>query len=266
MTGGENVPEVLILGDSIAAGTGLNLNEDKYSSLFLNNTNMNGLNLAKSGYDSTDLLNQLGRIKTDKYQVLLLSIGANNILHSLTSRSTSIGLIIGNAYLSSNDEDFASSISNLQDLFESEDIIAEFHEGIHQFEQELPLILNAIYETNKDAEVYIQTIYNPFKGFKHTYEDEVVMDLETIADYYISQLNQIIENAVNTQNQVLNRNCILVDIYDAFKSSDVDYVNANFSRLYKDFEFDPHPNKEGHQKIADAIFYRWKEYHGLLAK
>jgi len=253
---GDTKPTILTFGDSIASGYALKKTSKRYSTLLSTLTNTKEENKAVAGYDSSDLLAQLDRMTSDNRNVIFVSIGANNILGVVSSKLDSYKTTIGLAVATKNTEAIANAMKQVQNDFESDTMETNFLAGVSLFEEELPKIIDKMHQMWPNTPIFIQTIYNPYVGF--VYGDD--LDMESVSDKYIVMLNNIIK--ANCDNYSF---LYLVDIYEAFENSQDDYINANFS-LDSNFNFDPHPNDLGHQKICDTYFSVWENLNYIRSE
>lgn len=159
----------LSLGDSIAEGTGLEGFEHKqetafvegsYAYLFKNYlatrySNINAISYAKSGDDSADLLLKLQnnvalRQSVENADIISICIGANDILGPATNN---IGDLIINGT----------------------DISPKLQEGLNNFTQNFPQIVNLLHELNPNAVKIFTNVYNPFRELMSAQSD-VLLD------------------------------------------------------------------------------------------
>ncbi|CAK7036311.1 MAG: hypothetical protein EUB_02565 [Eubacterium sp.] len=121
-----------------------------------------------------------------------------------------------------------------------------------------PAILNALHEQAPEAEIYWNTLYNPFYGetlnlselfpnlaekFPLIFKQFETIDLSGYGAYYIEDMNQaFLQNTEDYHS---------IDIYGAFNSPDLTNVEIKNIDGTPILNFDPHPNLKGHQLIAD---------------
>lgn len=210
---------VTAFGDSIAAGYGLDDQNNNYIALFSQNIGAQYKNNAVSGYDSNDLLKQLksGRYSKDidNANIVILSIGGNDILHQKDLMLETIK----NAYLHGG-EYFTDELNQ---------IYAEFENNLRDS-------INLIKTRNPNASVIIQTIYNP--AIKQGYYVSVI-NVGKLADKYIQKLNDSILSVCTGVNNVY-----IFDIVDKMNDDE-----NNFYNLEKDFDI--HPTVTGHKTLSD---------------
>jgi len=220
--------KIVAFGDSIAAGYGLESQQDNYLSIFAKNLSATLVNNAISGYDSRNLkeLLQSGTKNGDIRQanVIVLSIGGNDLLHNSE-------MIIGtlkNAYLQGGD-------------YFTEEINAIYN----NFENNLNEIITIIRNINPNCSIIIQTLYNPAleQGYKVS-----VIDAAKPIDKYIVRLNESIVSVCKGKHNVF-----VFDIYDEMNKD-----KDNFYELKT--EFDIHPTKKGHASMAELFTKYYNEY------
>ena len=218
---------ITAFGDSIAAGYGLESQADNYLSLFAKNIGATLINDAVRGYDSDDLVSLLsgGKMNADikNAQIIILSIGGNDILHN----SEQIISVIKQAALQGG-EYFPESINSIYT----------------NFEKNLATVFSQINGINPNVKIIIQTVYNPAlsQGYKIS-----VIDASKIIDKYISELNESIISVSSNFDNV-----IVFDVADEM-NKDAD----NFYNL-KD-KMDIHPTKKGHYVLSQLYTQFYNE-------
>ena len=256
-------PEYLALGDSIASGYGLpgynpNLQTSPaaaYPSIVGGTLGLALEDDAFDGLDSAELLDELEDMNSveqySKVKTVTLSIGSNDILEPFLNivadklgcnpedvSSTLADMFKQNpqalsAALSALDADDGTGLKNNADL----------NNAASGFSQNFQSIISAIKTDMPNAKIYVTNAYNPYEGIKLPYGTGI-LDLGGIADGYIRTLNSAFSKS--------STDYTLVDTYSAFSQSlqtGTSLVNANLAT----FNFDPHPNADGHQKIANMI-------------
>ena len=220
--------KITAFGDSIAAGYGLESQDDNYLTLFSKNIGAVLTNDAVSGYDSDDLVSLISSGKADgdikNADIIILSIGGNDILHN----SDEIISVIKQAALHGG-EYFPESIN-----------------GIYlNFEKNLTAVFTHIQSVNPNASVIIQTLYNP--ALKQGYKISVI-DASKLIDKYIVRLNESIFSVSGQFESVT-----VFDVADEM-NKDAD----NFYNL-KD-NFDIHPTKNGHLTLSELYTKYYNNY------
>lgn len=249
----ENAFVYVALGDSIAYGYGLiDFDNERYSALIddkiSDSRNYTSLNYAVNGDDSTDLINLIksGGVPELKHADLItVSIGANNVLGSSLAKLSEYYL-----YETSVTDENLKKIRIPQIYNE---MMQQNADGTARFATDIVTITELIKSEAPDAQIIFQTIYNPYRKLDLTFDFiENTLDLAQETDRLVTSLNSIIvSNAKKLGYDV-------ADVYSAFNALD-NVVNADsFSGNISDFatsifEADPHPNKLGHQVIAETI-------------
>ena len=145
---------VVFLGDSIAQGYGLNdVEKERYSSLIAEKSGCTVYNYAVPGDDGADLIELLASgtcTQLEKATVIVISIGANNVLKA------------ADTLLPYYEQIQNGQAPEILDISETFNVIVQ---GIQRFEAELPQIISDIRAINSDALIVFQTVYNPYRDF-----------------------------------------------------------------------------------------------------
>lgn len=246
----ENTVVYVALGDSICRGYGLdNADVERYSArlremlaLDMPSYNFVEYNYGVNGQTSTELIDYISNGNTPMLRgadIVTVSIGANNVL------STTIDMIAQYSVLSTVTDESLRNAS-LPSLFTNFKIKTD--DGIADFSVDLPKIVSSIRELAPDAKIIIQTIYNPYKSLDDVLDfvDTKVLVRE-MSDELVSRLNSIIKENASSLGYTV------ADVYSAF--ADVyDVINAEYAENEAFAGYDPHPNKKGHQLIAETIY------------
>lgn len=241
----QNTPfQMTVLGDSIAAGYGLEGHERdrepcyqcrSYANILAEKYSLEAgskyYNDAVSGATSADLLTLLDNESVAKHikssDTIIISIGGNDLLHLITD-----ALI--NA--SGGDTDI-SKLTPIQLM----SIVKEISEGVpaalEGFEENLVKIMTKLRSVNPQALVIVQTLYNPFESF------EQFKELESMSNAALEEFNGIITS--NAADKDGNTRYITVDIAGAFKGKALEATNIA--------DMDIHPNAQGHTIIAELL-------------
>ena len=294
-----NGKNIIVLGDSIAAGYGLDANEYNYGEIIADYIGGSVENYAVSGDNSIDLINLLSTINTDQYNAIknadyvIISIGGNDIIQFaskglLTIASNTNSLADGYTSADIPDEpglhtllemldtdklkEFASTTAHKLTLLDEIDKLSKnirFTSNNKNYEKytrliELQVIPNIqqavaqIKEINPDAQVIVQTIYNPmqynqdyyaaaFTGSKKEALDQLLPELKLIMDSFSEQLKAV-------------PGITVADVYNTFTSEET--VNGKIARYGWYFtkiqeqdiqSMDIHPTQKGHIAIASNI-------------
>lgn len=270
---------VVVLGDSIARGYGLaNIDEQRFSSLLAEDlkTIYADVSVVNYGIDGQTGFELLDSLQTDPPAELqdcdsvIISIGGNNILQALTTLASSFS-DIGEVdpavfkdyflYLFAKDEQtkqkYAYSCETINGIFKAVNDAFEgdeFNSLINKAEQdltnEIPLIVSEIKKLNPDADIYIQTVYNPYKNVDISLEGiEQKLDLSLYGERAVSKLNAPIVSLAEDNGYTV------VPVWEHFDRSKKTLTNAGFDIANTRFSVDPHPNYYGHMIIAE-IYYK----------
>ena len=238
-------PRLMFLGDSIAAGYGLegytstdnyscsdsyaNILDAKYTADLAETYSHEMQNFAVSGATSADLIELLNSGKLDsalaETEAVVVSIGGNDLLGNIYPIISSLGITPENQTINIDDIDILSLLSQIATLEENvQDSLTKFEANL----KEIAVILNEKSEGN----VYIQTLYNPLETFT---------DISLVTDFSESTLTEF--------NRIINDNSV-----NGYKVIDVaaDFV-GKCEELTRIGEIDIHPNEAGHKVIAEAV-------------
>ena len=242
-------PKMVFLGDSIAAGYGLegytdsdnyhcrsysNILKDQYAEELRGKCGHTMVNKAVSGATSNDLIEQLrsGELDSDlaDCDAIVVSIGGNDLLGIMLDLFNSMG-ISENGSFDTDNFDFLSAAG----LFLSMNSDAD--KALNQFEVNIKTIAEELTERTEGT-VYIQTLYDPLEYYS---KFKRVTDF---AGEKIGRLNEII-----TENSSCGYK--VIDVAADFEGKADSLTNIA--------DFDIHPNAQGHELIAkdvDAAFRR----------
>lgn len=241
-------------------------------------------NQAVSGWTSEQLLEAL---QSGEYAELLkdadvvtVTIGSNDLLGPFIEmvekaiddnfskkvselESLSVEAVEGrssDAWLTERQNNLVTEIANtLSQLNETLKDNPELLAGCEKFrEKTQPAILNALHEQAPEAEIYWNTLYNPFYGekvdlsqlfpelakqFPLIFKQFETIDLSAYGACYIKKMNQaFLQNTEGYHS---------VDIYEEFNQPDLTNVEIKNIDGKLSLNFDPHPNLEGHQLITN---------------
>ena len=243
-------PKMLFLGDSIAAGYGLdgyskddlyscrsyaNILGDKYKTELADKCGHTMINKAVSGYTSSDMLQLVssGNLDADlaDCDAVVVSIGGNDLLGLVFELFDRLGYSL----------DSGSFDYKKIDIFGAADALTEMDseadEALSGFETNLPEIVKAL-DSRTDGVIYIQTLYDPLEYYSK------VPKVPEFSQSKIGRLNDIIRNGAGDAYKV-------VDIAAAFEGQAETVTNIK--------DFDIHPNFIGHQLIADEVDKAFRE-------
>lgn len=277
-------------GDSIAAGFALEgfiddswaAPQNAFVSLVTEAMNTNVIpgagpalldNQAASGWTSRQLLDQLNRGDYDAAlkdaDVVSITIGSNDLLGPFmeivaeTFKNSAIPQILEKDRITIRDiKSVINAIPGVIDTLNTD--LADnttLNAACETFKTtNMPAILEAVNRLAPNADVYWTTLYNPFYGQVFDLNElfpnlagllpagaSTSIDLGTLGAKYIEKMNEAF--AANTNGYYR------VDLYEPFNQSGL--VNVKFERGGDEenptlvLNFDPHPNAEGHRRIAE---------------
>ena len=118
-------------------------------------------------------------------------------------------------------------------------------DSLTAFESNLTGIIAKIQTDNPDAAIVIATQYNPYSHIDNLFATSIVTAFENGVDHLNQKINQVAEN----------KNILVADVYQVFKTNGTQLTNAYVTSLYPtiDANLDFHPNQTGHDLIAEAI-------------
>ncbi|MBR6243682.1 MAG: SGNH/GDSL hydrolase family protein [Ruminococcus sp.] len=236
-------PKMLFLGDSIAAGYGLegytdtdnyncrsysNILNDRYAYELKDKCPQKMVNEAVSGSESADLLETLrsGSLTPQLHEAdaVVISIGGNDMLHILLGLFADLGISPETHSFNYDDFHLFQAVNDLYTMSDSIDAALE------QYAVNLVDIADYISSVS-DGKIYIQTLYDPFEGF---FFDQ----LAALSAEKIGKLNSIIrDNAAG--------NYEVIELAPLFQGKAEMLTNIS--------QYDIHPNADGHAVIADAV-------------
>jgi len=267
---GSNKTTYIAFGDSIAAGYGLDGYSDSqesapagsYQAITANFLKTDPLNYAVSGDDSTDCLSLLNSSKADdalsEADIITISIGSNDLLKpfieilketfGITGDTSSIDYsLIEEYYKNAGSPSLTDIFAMVEKLSGELESSQELHEKVQAFYTNFNEIIQLLKEKAPGAEIYVTNIYNPYK--------DVIILGKTI-DSYVKEINKAFET--DTEDYTV------IDLYTLFNKENLSNVQFNAADL-SGINLDPHPSKQGHQKIALAITNAISQRHAPSA-
>lgn len=236
-------PRMLFLGDSIAAGYGLdgytssdnyncnsysNILKERYTAEFGDKIKHEMQNFAVSGDTSDDLLELIDSGKLDSAlansDAVIVSIGGNDMLHIMFDTFKDLGIESKTSF----DLDSIDLLGAAASLITMD---SEIDKALEQYEINLKEISAKLNERS-DGTIYIQTLYNPLETF-----DNISVVVE-FSDEKIDRFNEIIKNNAGEGYTV-------IDVAAEFE--------GKCDKLTRIGSMDIHPNEEGHKIIADCV-------------
>lgn len=240
-------PKMMFLGDSIAAGYGLdgytaddnyhcrsysNILKEEYAEELSGKCSHTMVNKAVSGATSEDLISQIqsGQLDSDlaDCDAVVVSIGGNDLLGILLEALKNMGISENGSFDSQNFDFFgaASLLINMN---------SDIEKALKQFDVNIKTISGEL-SKRTEGKIFIQTLYDPLEYYS---------SFERVTDFSgdkIGRLNEMIrENSADSYQ--------VIDVAADFKGKAGTLTNIA--------SFDIHPNAEGHERIAkdvDAAF------------
>lgn len=236
-------PKMMFLGDSIAAGYGLegyasgdnyncpsysNILREKYETELENECGHEMVNKAISGATSQDFIDLLQSGELDRdlkdSDAVVVSIGGNDLLGIMLNLLKKLGVSE-----SGNFDSDGLNILAAASAFLSMD--SDVDKALDGFEGNLRIISEEL-NNRTDGIIYIQTLYDPLEYFTNF---SMVTDF---SNEKIGRFNSIIKDNSVTGYTV-------IDVAADFKGKAGALTNIS--------NFDIHPNAEGHKLIAEEV-------------
>lgn len=241
-------PKLVFLGDSIAAGYGLegydkkdlyqcesyaNIIGKDYTELLAEECGHTMINDAVSGDTSQDLLDLLDSGVLDEdlkdSDAVVVSIGGNDVLHIIFSAAETLGW-------SEETQDFDFGRVKIKDAISKLTSMSdEIDTALEGFEVNLAKISDELHKRT-DGEIYIQTLYNPVEYFE---EWKMLVDY---ADGKIDTFNEIVKAGADADGV---HHYTVIDVGNQFEGRN--------SQLTNIADYDIHPNADGHKVIAETV-------------
>ena len=222
--------ELVVLGDSIAAGYGIENPEDTYGYLVSSERDFMLSNYAVSGDTTTDLLQLIEKNRQVKNhlktaETVVISIGGNDFLH------------LG----------YESSITELAEIISSGKDSKIIQNLLKTVKSNIRTIHESIRELNPKAKIVLQTVYNPFLG----QSDKLTQLLNQLVELFRQDYIDIYNDEADT-----DANMVIADVEKCFR----EYYDKtkNTSLVQSDFI---HPSVKGHRMIADQVEIAMDDVH-----
>lgn len=234
-------PKILILGDSISSGYGLEGYPNKdflnYGKIFAKSLGSDSpdkyVNLSIDGETTGGLLWRIENSDAELFSgfdAVILSSGGNDLIDSLLP--SVISLISEFSKESYNDGDIFKKISLI-----SESFFASAERTSEIVGRNLDLILSQIKENNSHAYTAVLSVYDPFD------DKENNGAIKLIDQLLISPCIDIINT--NIKNSAEKNGFDYIDVASIFKGNASHYTNIK--------SLDIHPNATGHLAIGEKI-------------
>ena len=184
------INKYIVLGDDVSFESE-NCYEVSYVTLIKDffkaiNSNLNYRNLSEKSMTSSDLLNLINLKKNEikNADLIVLSIGVNNVLNTVIQKLCN-ELDLNIESLKNYDETTFDLI--IGKYLNGEEINLEVAKEIEKFKKDFPNIIDNIKNLSPNAEIYVNTVYNPInkKGSIYEYFNERIKSInEVITKYY----------------------------------------------------------------------------------
>ncbi len=242
--------EYFALGDSIAAGYGLaSPDTESYPALIAKNTGLTLQNLAVSGDASVDMLRIIENTPSIKdAKLITISMGGNDIIGNsskflcaaLIEKLTTSNIIDRNAAIGiirffAQSSNISTSVFDINRVnFDTLD--ADIETIFEDLSRNLAVSIKLLRLNNADAEIIVQTLYNPYMNTSY---EILNYNAGELIDKFIDRINEI----YSTVNAELGNTFDIVDI--------AANMNGHTEYFYTNWDF--HPTKAGHGYIAGAL-------------
>ena len=205
--------------------------------LYALNDNLDYSNLSKEGITSSELLSIIddNKDKIRDSDLITISIGGNNILNAILGN-----LNIDETILQNCDEEKFDSI--ISEYLNSEEIKTEILNEVNKFSKDFPNIIKKIKKLAPEAEIYVNTVYNPINKKCNIY------------DFFDEQINLINDLIVKNNS---NYDYKILDCYHILNNDEV--LNFKIENGVARIS----PNKVGHAMMATQVISDYEEYVNL---
>lgn len=240
------------LGDSITLGTGLSdPKNEAFSYLIKNKSNCELNNFGIDGMNSSWLLYNLSSKQyTDEIKssnLVTISIGSNDIFwifYKIIAKSFNIDISknhdlnysIYNNFSNASLPEKYNMLNNFYTSTFSEETKKDLDNAILKYKKDFPELISKIKNINSNTKIIVLEYYNPYHNVLNNTK------FNKLSEYYINQMNSFLYNNTNLGYEIAY-------IKDAFYKNNS--TNVNFSIF--GINFDPHPNKKGHEIIYNSI-------------
>ena len=242
-------PKLVFLGDSIAAGYGLegyrrddnshcdsyaNILGGEYTDILKDECGHTMINRAVSGDTSQDLLDHLGSGELDEAlagsDAVVISIGGNDVLHIIFAAADKLGWDEEAGNFDFSRVDIKEAISALTSMG------SEIDEALEGYDTNIQTVAQEVAKRT-DGEIYVQTLYNPVEYFE---DWQMLVDY---ADGKIDKFNEIVRSHADGEDGT--HYYTVIDVGGQFEGRNGQLTNMP--------DYDIHPNADGHKVIADTV-------------
>lgn len=245
---------ILVLGDSIASGYGLAEGEYRYADYLEDYLGMESIDYAKPGQTTAELLELVSgeEVQTDAplSSVICVSIGGNDLIDTVEEYLN--GLL--NTYNTTNGtsltlKEYIKTVVAVDDDLQTTMVMkltSLLNKTAKNYKSNIQQIEEILKELNPDAQIVIQTVYNPINM-----EDPVVNGVDYSGK--LQQIRKFASEQLLTLNNALmqTEGLTYVDVNAAFKDAEWLYTNMDPTNGF--WQMDVHPNALGHAVIAAQI-------------
>jgi lysophospholipase L1-like esterase len=248
------------IGDSIARGYGLSdIEHERYSALLCDLLNQTGdkyteYNYGIDGQTSGELLDSIKSgsiLELSDADIVTICIGTNDVLASAEdffSKYEKLFYYYGDA------PGNRQLVNECWNIYEKRDFVVDYYnmvsktqKGITEFQDNFAEIINQIRNINPDCRIICITVYNPYANFDYSITaDDLQVNMAEYSDDTMNSMNGIIRS----MSEELSFD--VAEVHDAFANAHEDVLNSGVS-IYG-INLDDHPNKAGHQLIAEVIY------------
>ena len=196
------INKYIVLGDDVSFESE-NCYEVSYVTLIKDffkaiNSNLNYRNLSEKSMTSSDLLNLINLKKNEikNADLIVLSIGVNNVLNTVIQKLCN-ELDLNIESLKNYDETTFDLI--IGKYLNGEEINLEVAKEIEKFEKDFPNIIDNIKNLSPNAEIYVNTVYNPInkKGSIYEYFNERIKSINEVITKYYNKYNYKVIDCYN---------------------------------------------------------------------
>jgi len=248
----QNPQKIVVLGDSVSTRAGLSEGQKSYIDWITYYTDTEIQNFAQEKYTTQDVLQSLSdpQIQTalSESDIILITVGLYDIMIPFQDKANSYLEEFGaesfwEVFNSSPDEYGITSQEDM--MYYSNQMAAAARQNKKSASENIKLITETLAQY-QNAKIIFQTVYNPLDTIE--YYSDFSMKKKTAYDSICNPINTLVNSAYNTylHEQEELGNCLVADVCTEFKTYAYQYTNMMTA-------FEPTPNAEGHQLIADMI-------------
>lgn len=241
----KTVNKYVALGDEVSIES-KNYYDISYVSLikdFLNslNNDLKYNNLSKEEITASDLINIIDENKEQikNSDLVTISIGGNDICNIILKELYN-NLNIKKEILENCDEDKFESI--ISEHLNNDEMILAIQDEVNKFERDFPKIIRRIEKLSPQAQIYVNTVYNPINKKGNLY------------NFFDSQIN-LINNIIIKNNSDYDYK--IIDCYNILSN------NERLNLQVEEDRFELYPNKVGHAMMATQVISDYEDYVNL---